>query len=92
MGGIRVLRWLTVVGTVVTVVLGTGTAHAQKKTLVVALFMYAENGFTAGERAVGNPYAELLTAAEHEWCEIDNGYRGALEASESDDDAESEAS
>ena len=62
------------------------------KTLVVALFMYAENGFTAGERAVGNPYAELLTAAEHEWCEIDNGYRGALEASESDDDAESEAS
>ena len=37
MGGIRALRWLTVVGTVVAVALGTGTAHAQKKTLVIAL-------------------------------------------------------
>ena len=37
MGRIRVSRWLTVVGTVVAVALGTGTAHAQKKTLVVAL-------------------------------------------------------
>ena len=37
MGGIRALRWLTVVGTVVALVLLTATAEAQKKTLVVAL-------------------------------------------------------
>ena len=38
MAGIKALRWLTVVGTVMAVALGAaGTAHAQKKTLVVAL-------------------------------------------------------
>ena len=59
------------------------------KTLVVALFMYAENGFTSGEKAVGKPYAELLAAAEHEWCDIDLDYREALEAPA---DVESEVS
>lgn len=51
------------------------------RTLVVVLGLAADQAFCDGERTPGKPYADLLSALGHDFCELDQDLRDALEAS-----------